>query len=572
METLSLEQSNAAHSDAPNVIIIASPGSGKTKTLVEAVVAKAKINGPQSVICITFTNAGADEMRKRLYDHPSASFGTAKFGYIGTLHAFLLRELRRQFRLIGLPCPPTVIDDDAAELLLESIIESMGARTSAKKIAPLLKNHRLIEPVKIGNSYTAQELVAVEYHRRLRAAGLVDLDGLLYYGEKLIKFHKGEGGATFEFLHLFVDEAQDSADADFRIYEAMPCLTKFYVGDTDQAIYGFRGGNVHNLVNMASRPEHDIHVLQTNYRCQKAICQTANALIEQNIHRIGKQTIPHEDGGTVKTLACDDPTAEQFTISGWARIQMQSKPKGIAVLCRTNRLAQEIAGHLKTLGLPVATPTRRQDPPDWREAKLLLAAIANPHADLAWYKIAELVDGKPVAERAKTNASLNMTTVRQELAKLDRKWTGTDVDSLSRVLSLEARNRIQTAMAELEAGSDGCGYGLPELIAYIQSGETQEVYSAEAIFVGTVHGAKGREWDSVLIAGCEDGSFPQAKKDSDLEEERRLMFVAITRARKTLAFTWCKERPQSRGPNLPPGPMQPKEPSRFLAEMGQKNC
>lgn len=570
------QQTAAAHSTARTIICLAGPGSGKTTTLVEAVAAKARQDGPQRIICITFTNAGADEMRKRLQDYPDTVVAKQKFGYIGTLHAFLLREVRKHYRLIGLPCAPTVVDDESAALLLEEIIDAMGSRTSTKKILPLLKNTKLIEPPKIGTSYSRDDLVAVEYHRRMRAAGMVDMDALLYYGEKLIKTHHAAGGATFEYLHLFVDEAQDSADVDFRIYQEMPCITKFFVGDTDQAIYGFRGGNINNLINLANQPgyEAEVHVLQTNYRCEKAICQTANRLIEHNIQRIVKQTIPHSSGGKIDFYPCDDPTGEQFTISGVLQKELVTKPKGIAVLCRTNRLAQEIGNHLRAIGLPVATPTRQEDPADWKEAKLLLAAVANPHADLAWYKLAKRIDGDAAADRAKINASMNMTTVRQELAKLDRKWAQPDLESMIRILSHEARTRIRTAMDELEAS--GADWGMPDLTSYLQSGEQPDYIRPDAIFVGTVHAAKGREWDTVIIAGCEQGSFPQAKKDSDLEEERRLMFVAITRARKHLAFTWCKERPQSRGPNLPPGPMQPKTRSQFIDEIfleeAAKNC
>jgi DNA helicase-2/ATP-dependent DNA helicase PcrA len=158
---------------------------------------------------------------------------------------------------------------------------------------------------------------------------------------------------------------------------------------------------------------------------------------------------------------------------------------------------------------------------------------------------------------------MKMRSYRDDL-KTDPRWSSSDMPVLQNLLSHESRERLNDACREMSANGE---WELADLSAYMRSGERQQARK-EGVYVGTAHSAKGREWDTVFIVGCEEGSFPQAKKDTDVEEERRLMFVAMTRARHRLVLTWCKARPQSRGPNLPPGPLEPRQPSRFIKESG----
>jgi DNA helicase-2/ATP-dependent DNA helicase PcrA len=567
---MNLEQLAAATSTAPRIAVIAGPGSGKTTTLVAAVAAKCRESGPQSVICITFTVAGAAEMKARLAKVPPEQGGPfTSLGYCGTLHAFLLKLLREHHKLSGLPRNIAVVDDDAVEALLLQTMEAMGAKTSTKKMLEKVSDSKLITGMKLSLP-TKEDLVVIELHRQLKREGLLTLDALLVYGLRLIKMMAEQNVGNFPYKHLFVDEAQDSGDVDFAIYNLMPCATKFMVGDPDQSIYGFRGAKPANFVSLAaprSAWNYELHYLETNYRCRMFISQAAQFLIEKNSLRIQKRTVAAHQGGAVEAFACGNPIAEMnlvanLTIQKYEGGKSDEQPD-TAVLCRTNRQAREFADFLKSLGVPVAVDERPVEPADWRTAKLVVAALAAPHSDMAWLAMVEALRGEKFAQEAKANARRSMRSVKDILMFMPQFKEHT-LPAFLNLLSLEARERLHDACRELSVLGE---WTLGDLSAYLRSSERREVRKP-GVHVGTVHSVKGREFDCVIMVGMEEGNFPQAKKDTDIEEERRLCFVGMTRARHRLVMTWSKFRPQNRGPNLPPGPLEAKEPSRFLKEAG----
>lgn len=568
---MSPAQRNAADSNQPLVLCLAGPGSGKTTTLVEAVYRRCIEDGPQSVICLTFTNAGAQEMKERLakrYEQDSACESTSsqvRLGFCGTLHSFLLRLLRKQFQLAGLSCPPSVIEESTAISILIGVARDLGCKTSERKLIEQLRESNPFSTVT--RRMLVDEIVLMEFHRRLQQEGLLTHDALLHYGLRLIKAFDSWG-----FKHLFVDECQDGADIDFEIYNAMPCQTKFYVGDPDQAIYGFRGGNVQNIVLMNNCSIYETHFLETNYRCRQGICDAANSLIGKNSIRVEKFTRASEGGGLVRHFLVDSPISEMMNVAGMIAENIASgiKPESQAVLCRTNRQAKEFSDFLRSQGVAVAFSERPPEPSDWRKAMLVVSALAAPQSDLAWLALVEAVDGPKAAEKLKGIAAVKMRSVRETLIRgegheIGQRWYQNDgLLSMSGFLGVESRARLHDACRELSIGGE---WTMADLANYLKSGERRET-KQPGVAILTAHGAKGREWEAVFIVGLEEGSFPQAKKDTDIEEERRLMFVAVTRAKNQLTLLSCAARPQNRGPNLPPGPLEPKQVSRFVKEAG----
>ena len=244
MSDLNAEQLAVVHSYAKLICCVAGPGSGKTHTMC-ARISKQIADGadPKSFLIITYTNAAADEIQKRI--------GTQyRFGYIGTLHAFLFRLLSLRGNNIGLPSSLSIIDEDAKEGIIESIIEELGVKASVKNVLPLLKNADLITMPTYARakSFTKPQLCAIEYHARLRRSGLLDFDTILFYGERLInKIVEKVATEVWPYDYIYWDEGQDGSDEDFRILEAAPCEFKFIIGDPDQSIYGFRGAKPENI-------------------------------------------------------------------------------------------------------------------------------------------------------------------------------------------------------------------------------------------------------------------------------------------------------------------------------------
>ena len=588
------EQEAAAHSNAKRVAVVAGPGSGKTTTLVEAVARRCRESGPQSVMCITFTVAGAREMEKRLAALPPDQGGPIRgLGFCGTLHSFLLRLVRKMHAKVGLPRGAGVVDEEvAAELLGEAALE-MGSKAAKKRLEELAGRSDLAQHALLGTrpiAISREELVALEFHRRLARDGMLTMDALLVVGLHLVKECAMERMAVGEadwwpWRHLFWDEFQDSGDLDLAILEAMPVETAFVVGDTDQSIYGFRGARPANFVDIVNKPGWEKHVLERNYRSLPGICAAAQSLIQNNSARVAKATVPahiHPISATLAVHRCAIPATECATVVNIlndiihqkcedagpdTEVEYRDAIKELAVLCRTNRHAEEVRNAVKAAGLPVSEQVAVAVPKDWPLAKTLVTALAAPNSRLAWSAAARALDGEEVARKAVTNAALRMTTVREELAKAGGiKWRSPSLLSMQGMLSFESSSRLGALVAQV-SGPDGQLDLRDLLLAMSGPGDVPQGGLA-GIHVGTVHSAKGREWDLVVLCGMEEGRFPQAKKDTDLEEERRLCFVGMTRARTTLHLTWCAARPQPRGPNLPPGPLEPKQPSRFIKEAG----
>lgn len=547
---LNTEQLAIINSEHDKIIAICGAGSGKSTVLVASIKRLvAAGHDPSKFIVITFTTAAARVLQERL--------DGIRLGYCGTLHSFMLRLIGEHHDLVGLPAALSVADDDATEGLLESIMAGMGVKIPVKKVLPLLKLAAYIEPAK-SMSRSKEELVAIEFHSQLRASGLLTFDTILYWGNRVI-----ERMMEWPYTHLLADEVQDSADEDWAIYESMPCPNKFLVGDDAQAIFGFRAGNVSNLIRYAKEaPDngYSTFTLQTNYRCARAICVAADRLICHNTDRYDKVSYPATEGGTVTVTQCAHQAAEMATVlNGVSEALSQPQGSTVAVLARTNAVAGAFASYLESMGVPVAKRKQVELPEDWRLAKAWMTAMANPFNDMAAYQYLVASTDKPNADKIRQQATIAMKPIYQIATPFA--FDPFPIEQMSKVgLSNESIDRINAAAVKLGMKEV---WNYNDLIVFLANDETDSEPVGNGVFVGTFHAAKGREWDACFLVGCEEGLFPMLRKDSDVSEERRLAFVAFTRARSKLCISWCANRPK---------PFTREnvkcEPSRFIAEAG----
>jgi DNA helicase II / ATP-dependent DNA helicase PcrA len=556
MITLNDEQQKVIDSKAKRKLLICGPGSGKTRTLC-AGVADAVRRGrkPEAIVVVTYTNAAAAEVEQRLRDECGLA---ERLGFVGTLHAFCLALVRGHAVALGLPDTVSVVDDSQREELLESVREEMGVKCSARKAAELLAASKGADP---GGTPTAEKLLVKEYHRRLRSAGMLDFDTILAYGLAVVR-HSGLTGWPYECL--FWDEGQDMADVDFDFLAACPCDEKLVVGDADQAIYGFRGGNVGRFVQLSNYDYWETHLLEMNYRSGSVICDHAQQLIMLNTGRIHKWTRPNRKGGTVAAHGCDTPAEELGYVL--EEVRRLNAHNDIAVLARTNRLADSFAEHLMANGVPVRRAQEQAEPADWRRTKLLLTVLDNPWNDFA--VAAFLRADRPDDWKSQVrDASANMVSLNEFLGFPFGKGDSGVLELDKHGVSAESRDRVNEAVREL-AGRGS--WTVADLLLHLGAQEEARKEEGEGVTCATIHSAKGREWRHVFVVGCEEGVVPssRSKTPAEVEEERRLMYVAMTRAAETLTLTWCRARPQWRGDKVPPGPMEVKVPSRFLKEAG----
>ncbi len=592
---LDRDQSAAVLSKASKRVVIASAGSGKTRTLVAAVAHEIQQGTRPCEVCVvTFTNNAAAELKARL--NKIFAPNPVVLGWCGTLHGLMLKLLSEHHGLVGLPASLAVADDDQREPMVEALMREMDSRASLKKVMAMLKPERFCQP-KPNQNWSKEELVCIAYYRKLRGAGLLDFDMILHYGLRVVKAmlpQSREANAPgdysafgWPFKSLFVDETQDSSTEDWRIYEAMPCPRKMVVGDFDQAIYGFRGGAVSNLLDAArgnSNGWNEVFTLETNYRSGSAITTAAQRLIEHNTGRVPKRTVAARQGGSVEVMECDSPAQEMAAVLRAIQDLADDSVEGevpdleqrgmdetfqtVAVLCRTNSVASQFSAFLKAVGVPVKERKQPKDSGDWRRAKLLLTCLAQPFNDWTVRQYLTMSKGDLKASEVANSAAKAMVSINELMGFPFGKGEGTldDVALVRHDLSFESRERIHAAAEALSLRGP---WTLPELLLELRDEPAKE--EGEGVHVSTIHGFKGKEASVVFLVSMEEGILPSAKDAKDpaaLEESRRLCYVAATRAKERLIVSWCKTRPQNRGPNVPAGPVEQREPSRFIKEMG----
>ena len=372
MNDLNKEQLAAVNSNSGDIVVMAGPGSGKSRVLISRIM-RMVADGfqPDQMVAITFTNAAAAELKKRLPEN-------LKLGYCGTLHGFVLQLLKRYHQLIGLPAHLTVIDTDQRDELVNRCAAELNYKGTKKDLAAALKLPVLSTISDQQWAFTDSELVAVKYNSLAYSSGALDFDSILRFGAALA-VEMQSSRESFWFAHLFVDEFQDATDDDMEIYLKLRFMHRFFVGDADQGIYSFRGGNSMNIFRLAQDVDWESHYLEANYRSGRSICQAAQRLIEHNTVRLPKSTVSAcEFDGTVEIVPCADPLAEMAMV---ATQLSQIDPTKAAVLCRTRAITKQFTDYFTALGVKVKTRQQQDKPVDWSMTRRFIAS-ASPNNDL----------------------------------------------------------------------------------------------------------------------------------------------------------------------------------------------
>ena len=568
------EQARAAHCEDPKVLCVAGPGSGKTETLINRILfLMSRGQSPRGMAVVTFTNAAARQLEERLYSHFDWPMDADGLGFVGTLHAFMMKLLQEHGSRIGLSGKLSVIDDDQKASLLETIAEELGIKKfDSKKAEKELKasaRESFVNPTK-------RELVLVEYFKRLRSSGLLDFDTILEWGRELIERMKHEPGWPWQCL--FVDEYQDSATVDAFIYSTLPANYKFIVGDPDQAIYGFRGGDVSNIIEMANPGTggriYKFTKLETNHRSGSHICKAAQRVISHNMNRVDKAMIVGrpDDNSEALVQMCNNAADEMcFVLDKITELANSAGTVGtnpyadIAVIARTNKLVETFTEFLSSRGIPVVKKKAIVNPADWRKAKLLISLLINPWNDLTAHQYLVEKLGRAEANKIKNDSAIHMKSINDDTLKFVQ---GADLMAtlVRENISKESQQRVRDAIEAIEErdGGDPAFFtvSLTDLLMFLSLGEEQQQEQGSGVVVTTMHSAKGREWGTVFIVGAEEQIIPGERKEPNYEEERRVFYVAMTRAKDRLIISHVRVRSAPFGPQV----LREHQPSRYLLE------
>ena len=547
------QQRTAIETKEKNVLVLAGPGSGKTRVLIARIEELVRRGVDQSkIVVITYTNAAADEIKARLEAKDSVETAGAgdwvrsspiRPGYCGTLHGWSLEFIRRNASRIGFAGRISILDEETSERFLKEQADKLGFKESLAHVSKVIDS--------IVNVASCPDrklrLVASNYYNSMLENGMVDFNGMLYWTIAGLN-----AGIVEEPVYLLVDEMQDAAMADHVIFNKILATERFYVADPDQCIFGFRGADERHLRTISKLSNFVTLRLENNYRCDSRICDAADNLIRRNRGRLEKSTVSMTGkSGAVDVYHGDNVSNEYSLISS----EILARPHAtVAVLLRTNALVEQYSAVLGSLGLAIRKRTRPDLPSDWRLAKMVLSVLANPDNDYYAEVIASILHDVPPLEIRKNAAREGQTISELYLGMLTHRSV---LDALVVVgLSTESRQLIREA--SLRVGNDPMA-----ILCWLADAEKEAVdEGSDGVTICTIHAAKGREWDIVFLPAFEQHVIPSERSIVDVEEERRVAFVALTRARNAVFISTARERLRHKFAKE----LQPSEPSKFIAE------
>ena len=621
LEHLNPEQLSAVTLPDEHALILAGAGSGKTRVLTTRIawLVKGGRVAPAGILAVTFTNKAAREMLTRI----GAMMTVNPRGmWIGTFHGLCNRMLRAHAREAGLPSAFQILDSQDQLAAIKRLSKSMNVdeeRFPPRELQYFI-NDRKEEGVRARdvppadeNTRRVTELYAA-YDEQCQREGVVDFPELLLRSYELLARNEilREHYAR-RFRHILVDEFQDTNRLQYRWLKLFRSQDAQYfcVGDDDQSIYTFRGAHVGNMGDFERefKVKHVIR-LEQNYRSHGNILDAANALIANNRNRLGKNLWTSAGKGEpVRVFEGESDNDE----ARWIVEEVQSLARDgtrlshIGVLYRSNAQSRVVEHALFSQGIPyrVYGGLRFFERAEIKHALAYLRLIAMPDDDNAFLRVAnfpprgigarsieqlqdaaklagaslmKVADGKAAAFkrliedlRSQTQGLPLKEVVEAVIAKSGLiEHYKNEREGADRIENLEELVNAAAAFTEEERVNES-GETIDPLIAFLthaalEAGEHQAGEGEEALQMMTVHSAKGLEFDVVFITGLEEGLFPHEQSVSEpegLEEERRLAYVAITRARHRLYLSHAQTR-------MLHGQTRYNIPSRFLEEIPQE--
>ena len=613
--------------DGP-LLVLAGAGSGKTRVITEKIahLVKRKHLSASKIAAITFTNKAAREMRERvgkLLKGPDAEGLT-----VCTFHALGLRFLQTEHARAGLRRGFSVLDADDSQGLIKDLAPKgikNDALWALQNLISRAKNEGLTPDQATERSQGAREAEVAEiyadYQKRLAAFNAVDFDDLIRLPLQLLETN-AELRANWQerIRYLLLDEYQDTNSAQYRLVRALAGERGMFtaVGDDDQSIYAWRGANPENLAELSrDYPKLKVIKLEQNYRCGRRILRVANALIANNSHLFEKKLWSEaSEGPPIRILECRDDEHESERIAAEI-LHLAEKNKArwheFAILFRGNHQSRPLEKALRIARVPyhLTGGTAFLERAEVKDLLAYLRLINNPDDDAAFLRIVNVprreigatsLEKLGQAAGARHQSMLRAAQHDNVLASLSPRPASALagfvqligelgqraqhlpaaelVDTLitrigyaehiaAQVSEPGARARRMENLKELAdwfraMQKEGAAGDLAAQLALLAHNDRDD--PGNAVRLMTLHSAKGLEFRFVFIIGVEEGTFPhEASIEEDrLDEERRLMYVGITRAKEQLALSYARRKRRF-------GEIIANDPSRFLAELPESD-
>jgi DNA helicase-2/ATP-dependent DNA helicase PcrA len=597
LENLNDAQKKAVLATEGPLLIVAGAGAGKTKTLVHRIANIISLgNRPNSILAVTFTNKAAKEMRERV-SYIVEKMGLTQYGnelpFVSTFHSLGVFLLRKFGAYDGTVKRFTILDDADTNSLIKETLQAMG-------LDPKTSDPRAIKSIisRCANALQTPEELMGESNPSYRLAGRVwqnyikhkkdqhalDFDDLLLQSVSLLENNKEVRtwcNNTWRYIHI--DEYQDTNEVQYRMAKALTGEGKniCVVGDSDQSIYSWRGANIKNILEFEKDyPEAAVVLLEENYRSTKTVISAANEVIKQNTHRTPKNLFTNKHEGETISLygGYDEQDEARFIVERCVeRMDAGVETEDIAVLFRANFQSRVLEEAFLSSNIPYQVlGIRFFERKEIKDVLSYIRASLNPESLIDIKRIINAPTrgiGKTTVtklfEEGKGSLSGKALVAVENFYELILKIRDyIDGHSVSEILKFVITETGLDASLKNEPDGDERLENLQELVTlglrydHLESIEGIERLIEEATLMSdqdnmentqvkgvklmTVHASKGLEFNTVFITGLEHGLFPHERGErltgADAEEERRLMYVAVTRAREKLYLTYASIR------------------------------
>lgn len=598
LEGLNERQKEAVITTEGPVLVIAGAGSGKTKVLTTRIaylIENKKVNS-ENILAITFTNKAAKEMKDRVSNILKRD---VRRMHISTFHSFGVEILREYGYLVNIDKNFTILDSDDSLKVIKIIIDDMNLNKTlspkhVKEVISSYKNKLVLPEAAEKNTYTFEEKQIVDiyekYNKKLYNSNSVDFDDLLLipylildkYNAVLEKFQE-------KYKYILIDEYQDTNDAQYFLVKMLSVKYKnlFVVGDSDQSIYSFRGANYKNILNFTKDfPNAKVIKLEQNYRSTNNILSIANNVIKNNIERSHKDLWSSlGDGEKVKFNQLNTEEDEvNYVISEIKKISNQYDYDDIAIIYRTNaqsRLFEQLFIN-NVIPFKLVGSFGFFNKKEIKDLIAYLKLIDNPKDDISFLRIVNYPTrgiGNKTVENLQRKANLSNLSLYESIEEDDKKlilfknlieeikdnYENISLKSLVERIC-EKTSLLETIKKDNDLESSIREENIKEFITYVDNYEKENNSSLreflenlilfsdrennneneeKKVNLMTVHAVKGLEFKVVFVVGLEESLFPyqlSLENVQDIEEERRLYYVAVTRAKEKLYLLSAKRR------------------------------
>lgn len=613
---LNSEQKKSVETTEGPLLVLSGAGTGKTLVLVTriAYILANNLAMPWQILALTFTNKAANEMKRRIADMllQNQSNIYANDLWCGTFHSICLRMLRTNAGRAGLKSDFMIFGEDDQKAVLKNVMANMGM--DAKEFPPAdwvekisnIKDQGLIENPNIA---TRTKQIIDAYNAELRRLNAVDFGDIILFAIKMLNdcpdiLEKYQ----HQFKYIMVDEFQDTNNAQMQLLKTLTrdiespniCC----VGDDDQSIYSWRGAEIKNILEFEkSFPGAQIIRLETNYRSTGNILGAANSLIKHNNGRLGKDLRPANEsnmGEPVYALTLPSNYDEAELIANTIMRFANGNYSDFAVLIRSGALSRQFEEKFTHMRIPyrLVGTTKFYDRMEIRDVIAYVRLLLHNDDDISFARIIARPRrgfGPAALTKLRTgggNFMNGMRTVKlggkqadaahEFLNAFDFDWQSmTPVDAVKKLLdntgymnywreskdpdAEERISNIRELITNVISGYSTLAEFLEHAALMTTDDNDTPDTNTQAVNIMTIHAAKGLEFDTVFLPAWEEGLFPNEKsiKEGGIEEERRLAYVAITRAKRRAIITCATSRVMF-------GTRQYYPPARFIAEINSK--